>query len=141
MPDIGGTYTTSGDITLTVTDWWLIDLYDSTKNYVPILYGTNFKRGRHEDQAHFNPLGRKFPVVLRGMIRGEVLTLPFEAISQSDFDKFEAIRAGQRTLLLKRGYTSEQWYVSLGPERSVDEAGYDATFRRWTVEATEVDVP
>lgn len=141
MPDIAGVWSTSLTSTLTYDEWWLIDLVNDSLNYMPNFYGPVLRRDQKEEQAVFNPLGREFSVVLRGVIRGERLELPFEAVTQAEFDAYNNIRAVQRTLLLKRGYTGEQWYISLGAERPVEEAGYDDEYRRWVVEATEVDVP
>lgn len=141
MTTLYSAYAATVSGTVSFTGWWLKDPQDPTLNYQPDFYGTVFKRLAVEEQAVFSPLGRRTYVVVRGQLKGEQLTLPFEAVTAAAFQKFQAIRAAQRTLLLQRGDTGEQWYGVLSNNRPVEEAGYDPNFKQWEMTFNETDAP
>lgn len=140
--DIASAYTATQNVTLSFPDWWIKDVVGvDTSNYKPEFSGPVFTRSENEEQAKFLPLGRKNAVILRGVIRGEELVLPFVCTTLAQWQAFQTVRALQRPILLQRGYTSEQWYVSLGPTREITEAGYDPNYKQFSITATVVDKP
>lgn len=139
MPDIAGPYSASVAETLVFDDWWLEcpenPIYNMTLSVI------HFYRHNKEEQTVYKPLSRPKPVVVRGVIRSEEFNLKIEFLTEADFTKFEQIRGLQLTLLLKRGYTGEQWYIVLGANRGVEEAPADHTYKVIEIGATEVDAP
>jgi hypothetical protein len=139
MPDIGGVYTATSTSTVSFDDWWLEVIEDSSYNI--ILSVIDFKRASQEEQTKYHAMSRRFPIVVRGVIRGEEFDIKIEFLTVAAFNEFEAIRNLQRTVLLRRGYTGEQWYIDLGPNRPIEEAPSDHTYKVVNLTATEVDVP
>lgn len=141
MPDIGSGYTAASVTTLNFNGWWLVNPNDSTYNVELSVIGNSFKRTKKEEQSIYEPLGRSLPIVVRGVMRGEKFTLTIEFLTEADWQKFENLRNQQVTLLLKRGYTGEQWYGVLGAERELSEAPSDHTYKVISVPFIETDAP
>jgi hypothetical protein len=139
MPDIGGAYSATASATATFTDWWLEVIEDASYNMQ--LSVVDFKRTGTEEKTKYHALGRSKPIIVREVVEGETLNLKIEFLTVADFNKFEAIRNLQRTVLLRRGYTGEQWYVDLGSTRAIEEAPADYTYKVVSLELTEVDAP
>lgn len=122
-------------------DWWLKCPQDATLNFIPKFTGTEFRRRSDEEQTVFRAVGRKYPVVVRGVIQSETLHLPFTCDNNTDWDRLTKIRNSQRTLLLQRGYTNEQWYIDLVGDRPAVELAWDPTYKTVPMDANEVDRP
>jgi hypothetical protein len=139
VAELGGPYSATQTATVSFPDWWLEVLEDSS--YSMQLFVVDFKRQNEEEQTKYHALGRSKTIVVRGVIRGESLDLKLEFLTVADYNKFEAVRNLQRTVLLRRGYTGEQWYISFDAARVVEEAPADYTYKIIDISATEVDAP
>lgn len=129
----------SADQTLTFDAWWLKDIKDATKN-VEVGVQPPFDLSRREDQGVFWPLGRATPVVVAGDLRSRVGALDLVFTSDSEWTKFEAIRATQRTLLLQFEHGGQMW-LRLGEEvgESTLHRASGQVVRRASVNFVETD--
>lgn len=117
--------------------WWLEDPLDSSRN-IPVNV-VKFSRKIKEEQTVYRPLGRPQHVVVRGVVRAELFALKFEFLSLSEYSKFRTLRNSQRTLLLRRIYTGEQWYIVFGTDLDIEEPTPDPNYVIIEIEAAEVD--
>src|SRR5690606_25481981 len=78
----------------------------------------DFTSVAREDQGVHYPLGNGVPTVVRGDPRGEEFNIPFVFRGPELWRRFEALRRGQRTLLL-RTEMGDVHYVAPGEERQV----------------------
>lgn len=128
-------------ILLPVDPWWLKDPFNSANDIKPSLIGDGFNRSRHEDQAVFSPISRSKVVVVADVERGWHFNLHFEFLNDADWNAFQTLRSLQRTLLLQRVYTNDQWYIRLGDLIDLHEASTYPIYRTCVITAEEVDVP
>lgn len=122
-------------------DWWFKDLYDRTKNMKLQVMNDPFTQTQEEEQAKYRPLNRSNPIIVRGVIRGQEFPLEVDFQSEAEYNKFLNLRKGQRPILLQRGWTKEQWYISLGPNLAMRLGNHFPTYRVVTIDCTEVDRP
>lgn len=140
MPDIGGVYSASATSTLSFSEWWLKNPLDPTYNLVLSVAGV-FKLTKKEEQSVYEPLGRPMPVVVRGVMRGERFPMTVDFLTIAEWQKFEALRNQQVTLLLQRGYSNEEWYGVIGAQREITEHISDHTYKTITFEFIETGSP
>ncbi len=120
------------------TGWLLKDLTSGTFIELPLI-NPPFKHKVTEQQARYNPLGRSRVVVVSDTIQGEEFQLDMEFLTVAHFNNFKTLRNYQRTLLLQRVYTDEQWYIRLGADMNVDEPNTAQILV--SMNAVEVDAP
>jgi hypothetical protein len=94
-----------------------------------------------EDLAQYSPLGRTRDVFISDVIRGAEFRFTFDFVDTTEYETFKTLRETQRTLLLQRPWSGDQWYVRLGPKMSVMEMNTNPIRRIVDMTATEVDVP
>jgi hypothetical protein len=94
-----------------------------------------------EPQEVHDTLGRRNPVVVSDVVKGEEFTWPLTFVSAATYRKFEELRASGGPLLFQ-GDFGEQWFVKLGgSRRTVLKRSSDrATTPVRMVEATAVEV-
>lgn len=139
MPDIASVYTATSTATVSFDDWWLEVIEDSSYNMT--LSVVDFRQTSEEEQTQYHALGRRNAIVVRGTIRGEEFDIVLEFLDLTEYNKFEAIRYLQRTVLLRRGYTGDQWYVALGKARPIEEGTSDHTYKQIAMHLLEQDAP
>lgn len=141
--EFASAYSSTVTATVTFDPWWIKDLTDPLNYSMAVdVMNIPFTQTRQEERAEFHALSRANPVVVRGILRGEEFPdITFEFTAEADWAKFESIRNLQRTLLLQRGWTGEQWYISLGSQRSLALQNTFPVMRTVTMSAVEVDKP
>lgn len=141
MAVIASSASSTQTATVTLTDWWLKDPLDATRNMTICIAGPH-QTSKKETQARFEPIGRTRPVYVADTILGEDGRLHLEFWTDSEATAFDLLRGGQRTLLIQspRG---KQWYARLGEDReSSFEFAHDTTdYRVITIDFGEVDMP
>lgn len=130
---------------LPVNSWWLKDPGDftsSTGSQLKLSVRGALRTSKREVQGRFRPLGRTREVVLSDGVLGDELLLPLNFYSQDDYEKFEAIRALGRTLVLLSDM-DQMWWVRLGEARDTELANSITRkvrpYRSVDVTAVEVD--
>lgn len=120
----GAEFTAGGLDALPVSSWWLkdpSDLTSSTRSQLKLSVRGALRTAKREAQARFRPLGRTREVVLSDGVVGDEIQLPLNFYNQDDFEKFEALRALGRTLVLLSD-TDVMWWVHLGETREAELA-------------------
>lgn len=130
-------------LTLTINDWWLSDLQIPANSLAVSVMNETFKFGEHEEMAEYNPIGRKFPLIVSDVIHGLTAPLILEFLTKADYDAFRALRQLQKTLVLKSPMVAgEQWYI-----RIRDDVEYEVyntkpdLYRTAAFQVIEQDVP
>lgn len=123
----------------TATTGWLLKDPVTNKTIDLPLVNPPFKHMKPEQQAKFNPLGRTRVIIVSDQIQGEEFDFEMLFMSRLAFSEFSDLRALQRTLLLQRTETSQQWYVRLGSDFKVQEPNTGVIEAQ--INAVEVDVP
>jgi hypothetical protein len=141
MAETASAYSATQTATLTYPDWWLEDPGNSANNIILSVVGGPHKRQKKEEQTVYQALERPGYIVVRGVMRKERFDLEIDFTTVAAWQAFENIRAQQRTLLLQRGYTGEQWFGSLGPMRDLEEHTSDYTYKKVKIEFIETDAP
>jgi hypothetical protein len=141
MPTFTSGYSTSGSGTITNAEWWLKDPQDASRNITIDVTGDTFDTETTEERASYKPLGRRTPIIVADVVRGEEFSLHLEFTTRASLDAFEVLRESQRVLLLQRGFTNDQWYIRLGATRRLSMTSHDPPLWRVTMGADEVDVP
>jgi hypothetical protein len=94
-----------------------------------------------ESGAFFSPLGSAYKVRVTDSIMGDEFEMTLLFLLTTEYNKFKAMRDGQRTLLL-RNPESEQWFIRFDGDMEVARAGFGNTQRRMVkVKAIEVAPP
>lgn len=139
---ITGPYSANTALVVVATnEWWLKSTTDPSFNMILDVIGDNFTQVKPEDKATFSALGRNRKVTVADVIKGEEGTLGLDFLLESNYWSFETLRNRQEVLLLQRGWTNEQWYISLGESREMKLFRYTPTYRQVTIPWVEVDVP
>lgn len=95
-----------------------------------------------EEQALFNPLGRKNVIIVRDVVRGQHWTVHLEFLTQADYNAFINIRNQQRSLFLIEAWTNRSWYVAIGEMLEIELYNYGPdTYRLIGITLEEQDVP
>jgi len=94
-----------------------------------------------EDMAQYSPLGRSRDVFVSDVIRGAEFKFTFDFTDTTEYNTFVTLRETQRTLLLSRPWSGDQWYIRLGSKMGVLEMNTNPIRRLVDISATEVDVP
>lgn len=103
--------------------------------------GESITTSKPEDKAFFSPMGRSRKVSISDVLKGEEGELFLEFLEEATFQDFEALRSLQQPLLLVRGWTDEQWYISLAEDRKMELFNYEPTYRQVKVDWVEIDPP
>jgi hypothetical protein len=122
--------------------WHLVDPITPANNLDIDLTGEKgWPWTRVEDQAVFEPVARSTPIILADVVRSKTFDFSVDFLVPAEFNLFMALANAQRTLLLRRPWTGEQWWIRIGPKVEVIEQS--TTPIRYIVDATarEVDVP
>jgi hypothetical protein len=123
---------------LTLTDWWLKDPIDPTRNMAVDIRGDDFQQNSSTQQAEYHPLGSKYPIIVSDVVGAEEFFLHFEFTSKAAYLAFEVLRTSQRTLLLQRTYTGDQWYIRFAAKRTLIMTAHNPPLWRVDIEAREV---
>lgn len=129
--------------TLTTPGWWLRDVLTPAR-LLSIHIPGNLDYASDEPQTVYSPLGRRTPVIVTDVVKGEVFSIPLLFQSETDRLYFEELRNAGSTLLFA-GPQGRQWFVRLGRTRkstllrSADQANSPIT--TVSIDATEVDRP
>lgn len=122
--------------------WKLKDMLDSTRNLdIDLISDKGFEWARQEDLAVFEPFGRTTPIIVADVVRSRTISCTVDIVNSSEWAAFLVLANSQRTLLLQRPWTGEQWWVRFTSkveivEQSTSPIRYIAEF-----ELREVDVP
>lgn len=122
-------------------DWWLKDPLDASRNMVIDQIGDKVTQTATEERATYKPLGRKNVVIISDVIHGEHFDLTLEFLTEEAYNRFETLFKSQRTLLLQRGFTGEQWWIRLGQVRALTILNFSPPVRQVRIDADEVDAP
>lgn len=122
-------------------DWWLKNPLDATYDMIVVPAMETFDRKRKKEHSVYEPLSRADYVVVRGVIRTERFPMTLEFLTAADFNKFLALFNQNTTLLLQRGYTTEQWYGEIAGDYQVVEARYDPNYKLVSFEFVETAAP
>jgi hypothetical protein len=141
----GAEFTAGSLEALPVSSWWLKDPNDftsSTASQLKLSVRGALRTSKREAQGRFRPLGRNREVILSDGVLGDEIQLPLNFYNQDDFEKFEAIRALGRTLVLFSD-SDQMWWVRLGESRDAELANTiirkTRPYRAVDVTAVEVD--
>jgi len=122
--------------------WKLKDPLDASRNLdIDLISDRGFEWDRVEDMAVFEPFGRATPIVLADVVRSRTITCTVDIVDSTEYAKFLVLANSQRTLLLQRPWTGEQWWVRITAKVQVIEQS--TTPIRYVIEfeLREVDVP
>ncbi|MCK9929423.1 hypothetical protein MXD62_19940 [Frankia sp. Mgl5] len=121
--------------------FWLRDVLTPAR-LIEVWHSGDLDHTSREPQTVHDTLGRRNPVVVSDVVKGEEFTWPLTFTSAAAYAQFEEMRAGGYPLLFQ-GDFGEQWPVKLGParrtllKRSADRA--NTPVRSVEITATEVD--
>jgi hypothetical protein len=122
-------------------EWWLKDPLDASRNMTFDVVGDRVTQSATEERATYKPLGRKNVVIISDVIHGEHFELTLEFLTDTAYNRFETLYKSQRTLLLQRGFTNEQWWIRLGQVRTLTILNFTPPIRQVKIDAEEVDAP
>lgn len=132
----------TSDYTLTLTDWWLTDAtdnYDSAQ-VKPYLIGSELRTATERDVSIYKPLGRSKVVAVSDVTRGDIIDLMMEFESEADYNKFDALRRSNHTLVLKSPWVSQQWFLQLESRVELIRTNTSPPLWRVHCSAHEVDL-
>jgi len=121
-------------------DWcWLKDLNDPTYNMQLAIEGTGeFQFDSDKGQGAFDAIGRKNPVVVTDVTKGEKFGFTCHMFAE-DEEKFDALFASARTLFLQM-IDGRQWHIEIRKRQKRLVMG-TGDFLYVDIEAVEVDPP
>lgn len=96
------------------TEWVLKDTdnYNDSETVNLFIDGSRpLEVNNREDLAVFNPLGRKYPVVIRdNEVKGDRIPLTLQFLTQAEYEKFDLLRQKQKQLNLSGPRQHYNWY-------------------------------
>ena len=99
--------------------WWLKDPLDPTVNLAINPQGPNVPGSISERAGLFEPLGRKFPVVVSDSMGAEKGSATWRTFTAADYAALKTLIRRQSALLLQSPF-GEQWFVRLWGDRQWD---------------------
>lgn len=126
--------------TLQVSEWWLKDPLNPSRNVKFMASGNSFDVEEPEDFAEFQPLGRKYEMIVSDVMRGEKLSFNLTTMGRAEHEAFRYLRRTQRVLLIQAPYI-KQWYVRLGKSLSEKVLNIESEYRELSVDAIEQGRP
>lgn len=127
--------------TLPADRFWLRDVLTPAR-LIEVWHSGDLDHTSREPQTTHDTLGRRNPVIVSDVVKGEEFSWPLTFTSAAAYAQFEEMRAGGYPLLFQ-GDFGEQWPVKLGAarrtllKRSADRA--NTPVRSVEITATEVD--
>jgi len=96
----------------------IVDEYDQDKFVELFVDGDSPLEVRNrEDQASFNPLGRKYPLVIKDqLVKGDRVPLTLQFLTHTEYDKFDVLRQKQIELYLHGPREQYEWYGMFASE-------------------------
>lgn len=135
-------YSTTEQGTISYNRWWIRNLSDSTRDIRnPFIDNDPLSIESKEEQAVFNPLQRRFPVVIKDKgIKAARFNLSIQFLGEQSFLDFEYLRGLQTTLLLQSPM-ERQWYFVF--DNSGREKVHNTTdaYRHMEIGIIEVERP
>lgn len=127
--------------TLYVDNWWLKDPLNPSRNIRFMASGDSFDISEPEDFAEFQPLGRRYELIVSDVMRAEKLdNITLTTMGKAEHDAFRYLRRTQRVLLLQAPY-QKQWYIRFGKILKEKVLNVIDEYREISVDAIEQDRP
>ncbi len=122
---------------------WLKDPLYPALNMQVDLAQDYLDRSDDEQVAFYRAFERGQPIAVAdaNVGAGKLENVKFEVRSEDELDSLRALRLAQRTLLMQRAQTSEQWYVRFAPHVQWRETNYSPSLRRLNSDFYIVDAP
>lgn len=127
---------------ITIPMWIMKDLDEIEDTIFPFIDNDPLSIESEESQATFNPIGRKYPLVIKDdEVKGAKFDINMQFTSEEGFRAFEKLRAKQKILLLQSPMPGRQWYfvfASQGRERVMNT---NDPYRHFDIGLIEVGRP
>ena len=138
--------TVTSAVTVTNGSWWLKDPTDPALNVaIPVDATSPIAFSRNERVTFHQPIGRSRKVWVADTLMGEEFDLKLVFTDDTTYEAFDAIRSGQRTLLLQSD-DEEQWFIRMSNQRQYEYPEVQGrrsgrAVRRLSIRCVEVDPP
>jgi hypothetical protein len=132
---------TIGAVTIQLTEWRLKDLDTPTDSIIVDVVNDTLNLTHPVDQAKFNPLGRKHPIIVSDILKSENFSITLEFIGGAAIKAFCKLRDKQKTLLLQAPLMDRQWYVWISGEVNEEILNLEDPWVRYTIEVQDVGRP
>ena len=126
-------------ITGTANAPWLKDPLDPTRNMELDITGDEFVYSGDSSTGSFDPLGRRNPIVISDVVKGEEFDFTAYVLTKAEEDKFDVLYNSVRTLLLQLP-DGRQWYIRMRKRKKRLPPG-TGPFIYIDVTAVETDEP
>lgn len=134
--------TTVTNQSVTFNTWLMKDPANIVDTFHPFIDNDPLQIETEEDQGKFNPVGRKFPVVIKDDgVKAAEFQINMQFVGDEDFDKFTRMRARQKVLLLQAPMPGKQWHFVFGPRGRENVLNTNDPYRTYTIDIIEVERP
>lgn len=128
--------------TITISDWWLKDVLDPSNNMVIEVESDPADIEHPADIAVFNPIGRKYPVVVReATVKAARFTLEVPTIDAATYASLVRLWESGHPMLLQVPGINKQYYVQFNSPRGEQLRNLNDPYRGNTLHFVEIERP